>query len=75
MENFLDHRTTKQLGIPTQPLEQPIRLTNVDGTTNQAGQIERYCDMTIQYGQKRHTTRFYETSLGGDRIIFGYPWL
>ncbi len=37
MENFLDHRTTKQPGIPTYPLEQPIQLTNVDGTTNQAG--------------------------------------
>ncbi len=31
--------------------------------------------MTIQSGQKRHTTHFYETSLGGDWIIFGYPWL
>src|SRR6266478_5680875 len=31
--------------------------------------------MTIQSGQKRHTTHFYKTSLGGDRIIFGYPWL
>ncbi len=50
MENFLDHRTIKQLGIPTQPLEQPIQLTNMDGTTNQAGWIERYCDMTTQSG-------------------------
>jgi len=31
--------------------------------------------MTIQSGHQRHTTRFYETSLGEDRIIFGYPWL
>ena len=37
MENFLDHHTIKRLRIPTQPLEQPIRLTNVDRTTNQAG--------------------------------------
>ncbi len=75
MENFLDHRTTKWLGIPTWPLEQPIWLTNMDGTTNQAGQIEWYCDMIIQSGRKRHMTRFYKTSLGGDQIIFGYPWL
>ena len=75
MENFLDHHTTKQLGITTQPLEWPIQLTNVDGTTNQAGWIEQYCNMTIQSGWKRHTTHFYKTSLGGDRIIFGYPWL
>ena len=31
--------------------------------------------MTIQSGHQRHITRFYETSLGEDRIIFGYPWL
>ncbi len=75
MENFLDHRTTKWLGIITQPLEWPIQLTNMDGTANQAGWIERYCDMTIQSGHKRHMIHFYETSLGGDQIIFRYPWL
>ncbi len=31
--------------------------------------------MTIQSGHQRHATHFYETSLGEDRIIFGYPWL
>ncbi len=75
MDNFIDHRTTERLGIQTEALKQPIRLTNVDGTTNQAGRIERYCEMTIQSGHQRHITRFYETSLGEDRIIFGYPWL
>ncbi len=37
MDNFIDHRTTKRLGIQMETLEQPIRLTNVNGTTNQAG--------------------------------------
>ncbi len=37
MDNFIDHQTTKRLGIQTEALGQPIRLTNVDGTTNQAG--------------------------------------
>ena len=31
--------------------------------------------MTIQSGHQRHTMRFFKTSLGEDRIIFGYPWL
>ncbi len=75
MDNFIDHRTTQRLGIQMEPLKQPIRLTNVDGTTNEAGRIERYCKMTIQSGHQRHITRFYKTSLGEDRIIFGYPWL
>jgi len=47
----------------------------MDGTANQAGRIERYCNMTIQSGHKRHMIHFYETSLGGDQIIFRYPWL
>ncbi len=75
MDNFIDHQTTKCLGIHMEPLKQPIQLTNVDGTTNEAGRIERYCEMTIQSGHQRHTTCFYETSLGEDQIIFGYPWL
>ncbi len=75
MDNFINHQTTKHLGIHTEPLKQPIRLTNVDGTTNEAGWIEQYCEMTIQSGHQRHTMCFYETSLGEDQIIFGYPWL
>jgi len=75
MDNFIDHQTTKRLGIQMEALEQPIRLTNVDRTTNEAGWIERYCEMTIQSGHQRHATRFYETSLGEDQIIFRYPWL
>src|SRR6266403_1073289 len=75
MDNFIDHRTTERLGIQMEPLKQPIRLTNVNGTTNEAGRIEQYCEMTIQSGHQRHVTRFYKTSLGEDRIIFGYPWL
>jgi len=31
--------------------------------------------MTIQSGHQRSLTRFYETNLGEDRIIFRYPWL
>jgi len=75
MDNFIDHQTTRCLGIYTEPLKQPIRLTNIDGMTNEAGRIKRYCEMTIQSRHQRHTTCFYETSLGEDRIIFGYPWL
>ncbi len=75
MDNFIDHQTTERLGIQMEPLKQPIQLTNVDRTTNEAGRIEQYCKMTIQSGHQRHVTCFYETSLGEDRIIFGYPWL
>ncbi len=66
MDNFIDHRTTERLGIQTEPLKQPIRLTNVDRMTNEAGRIEQYCKMTIQSRRQRHTMRFYETSLGED---------
>ncbi len=75
MDNFIDHQTTKRLGIHTEPLKQPIQLTNVDRTTNEAGWIEQYCEMTIQSGHQRHTMHFYKTSLGEDQIIFGYLWL
>jgi len=37
MDNFIDHQTTRRLGIQTKPLENLIQLTNVDGTTNEVG--------------------------------------
>ncbi len=37
-----------------------------DPTHHEAGRIKQYCEMTIQSGHQRHTTHFYETSLGED---------
>jgi len=73
--NFIDQKTVKRLRLKTLKLEQTHSVRNIDGTFNQAGLITRACDLLISQGGKQEQTRFYVTNLGGDRFIFGYPWL
>ena len=73
--NFIDQKTVKRLRLKTLKLEQTHSVRNIDGTFNQAGLITRACDLLISQGSKQERTRFYVTNLGGDRFIFGYPWL
>ena len=58
------------------PLNQPIKILNIDGTTNNEGQITHYVeyDMEIkgtQRGKHRETIKLYVTDLGRDDIILG----
>jgi hypothetical protein len=72
--NFIDIRTVIRLGIGTKRLKNPRTVTNVDGTTNRAGAITRYANLTFSYEGKEQTTPVYVTNLGKDRIILGLPW-
>jgi hypothetical protein len=74
-DNFMDQRMAQQLGIGTRKLEEPRRVFNVDGTENKAGLLTEYCTLQVSKGDKEILQRFYITSLGNDRAIFGYPWL
>ena len=74
-ENFMDSETVRRLRIGTRELPHPRRVFNVDGTENRAGTITRSCQLKVSRGEKSELQTFYITSLGGDRVIFGYPWL
>jgi predicted aspartyl protease len=43
--NFVNIRTIIRLGIGTKRLKKPRMVTNVDGTTNRAGQINQYANL------------------------------
>src|SRR5712672_2591011 len=73
--NFVDYKTVKRLGLGSKKLEQVRTIKNIDGTLNVAGNITHACDLLISHGRKQERTRFFVTNLGGDRFIFGYPWL
>src|SRR5712671_737106 len=64
--NFVDYKTVKRLGLGSNKL---------DGMLNVAGNITHACDLLVSQGRKQVRTRFFVTNLGGDRFIFGYPWL
>ena len=45
--NFIDERTVRSLGLGTRKLPQALQVRNVDGTTNRAGDIIRFCNLWI----------------------------
>jgi len=73
--NFVDYKTVKRLGLGSKKLDQLRTVKNIDGTLNVAGNITHACDLLVSQGRKQVRTRFFVTNLGGDRFIFGYPWL
>jgi hypothetical protein len=72
--NFIDIRTIIQLGIGTRRLKRPRTVTNIDGTTNRAGQINRYACLRFEYNGKTEDLPIFVTNLGRDQIILGLPW-
>jgi hypothetical protein len=72
--NFIDIRTIICLGIGTRKLKKPRTVTNVDGTSNRAGQINRYTNLQFNYDGKTKNLPVFVMNLGRDRIILGLPW-
>ena len=58
-----------------EPLENPIRLFNIDGSLNKAGSITHKVRLTLQVGQDKEKFDFFLTSLGPEKVILGLPWL
>jgi len=73
--NFIDYKTVKRLGLGSLKLDNIWTIRNIDSTLNHAGNITHACDLLVSQGRKQERTRFFVTNLGGDRFIFGYPWL
>ena len=74
-DNFIDQNTAKRLNIPTQHLERPRILYNVDKTENRSGRITHYVDLEVTRGIQIQIQRFYIANLGTDHFILGFPWL
>jgi hypothetical protein len=64
--NFIDIRTIIRLGIGTKRLKNLRTVTNVDGTTNQAGQINQYANLQFNYEGKTKDLPVFVTNLGRD---------
>ena len=45
---FIDQNYTKGKGLKTEPLKEPIKVYNVDGTLNKRGTIRQYVDLNIE---------------------------
>jgi len=73
-DNFISPAIVTLFKIPTQPLEQPQNLRNVDGMPNKIGELTQVIYLTLQY-RDSHTQMFYIADLGDDHMLLGMPFL
>jgi len=72
---FIDWGFVRKNLIPTYPILKPILVRNVDGTANKSGNIMKACDLYFSAGERTMQARFLVTTLGGEEVILGLPWL
>ncbi len=72
--NFICQQLLKRLQISYIPVQNPIKIWNVDGTHNQDGAITHYTDLQVRTGTESKILHFLITNLGQDEVILGYPW-
>jgi hypothetical protein len=73
-DNFISSAVVTLFKIPTQPLEQPQNLRNVNGTPNKIGKLTQVIYLTLQY-KGSHMQMFYVANLGDDYMLLGMPFL
>src|SRR6202453_2212369 len=72
--NFIDERAVNSLNLGTRKLPQTLQVNNVDGSTNRAGNVTKFCNLWLTREGKKVKMGFYVTNLGRDRLILGHPW-
>ena len=72
---FIDQNFVRAKQLETEPLINPIKVYNVDGTPNKRGTIRRYIDLNIEVHGQVRKERLLVTGLGKQKIILGFPWL
>ena len=72
---FIDVSVAEQLGLPLTPLNTPIRVFNVDGSCNSAGDVTHTTTILMEYLRHREELTAEVTNLGKNSLILGYTWL
>src|SRR6266404_4171027 len=73
--NFIHLKFVKRLRVGMQELEHPMKIWNIDGTTNRAGRLTHFVDLLVQTKGQEKKMRFLVMDLSVKDIILGYPWL
>ena len=72
---FIDKAVTERLGLTLEALANPIRVFNVDGSCNLAGDVTHAVNLTVDFLRHREELRAEVTNLGKNSLILGYTWL
>ena len=73
--SFIDQDFVRRHGIATRQLLRPMPVLNVDGTSNEAGQITEVVDLIVKYDRHAERMLLAVTGLGRKTLILGYTWL
>lgn len=72
---FVNHQFVDKNKVVTYKLFKPIAVHNVDGTSNKAGYIEKWCRLRLWTGTYNKVVDFLITDLSSEDMILGLPWL
>ena len=72
---FISTSVTEQLGLPLEPLANPICVFNDNGTRNSAGDVMHTTTLTMEYLGHHEELHAEVTNLGKNSLILGYTWL
>ena len=72
---FIDKAVTERMGLTLEALTNPIRVFNVDGSRNSAGDVTHAVNITVDFLGHREELRAKVTNLGKNSLILGYTWL
>jgi len=72
---FIDQNYARNSGLDIQQLEKPLKVFNVDGTSNKRGTIKYFVQLDILVNGRQEKIKLLMTGLGKQRIILSFPWL
>ncbi|KAI2667775.1 Transposon Tf2-6 polyprotein [Labeo rohita] len=74
--NFIDQAYAAHLGIVTEALSQPLKVTAIDGRPLSLSPVtHRTQELTLIIDNHSETIQFYVTKIPSPAIILGHPWL
>ena len=72
---FINISVIKRLGLPLEPLTNPICVFNVDRTHNSVGDVTHTTTLIMEYFGHREELHAEVTNLGKNSLILSYTWL
>ena len=72
---FINEAIAERLGLTLETLANPIRIFNVDGSRNSAGDVTHAINITVDFLGHQEELHAEVTNLGKNSLILGYMWL
>ena len=72
---FVDKGFAEEQGFKLEKLDRPVKVKNVDGTSNKGGRIEYEVQCNMYFEGHVERIRVDVCRLGRTKVILGMPWL